>query len=207
MIQKITYRDQVRILILDKMKSGEFKSGDTLSIAKIARELEVSVTPIREALTQLEYSGIIKSVPNRGFIIPELSTELAIELYELVASLEVLAVENSQFSKSLISQLEEQQKVIEKSTNAIDRIKSDMHFHTLLTSQYDNKTAQQMLLDLKTRIFFYEMEFMKSATFHEVSENHHYQIIDHLKNGQIEAATRVIKANWLQILNHINLDF
>jgi DNA-binding GntR family transcriptional regulator len=200
MINKVTYRDQVRTLILDKMKTGQLKSGDSLSLASIARDLEVSVTPIREALTQLEYSKIIESVPNRGFIIPQLSNSGAKDLYQLVATLEALAIENSVYPKSLIKKLKKQQLKIELSKNAIDRINGDIEFHNILTSQYKNATAQQVLLDLKTRIFFYEVVFMEQHKFHENSKHHHHQIINYIENNQIKEALDIVKTNWLQIL-------
>ena len=202
MITKITYRNQVRELILDKMKTGELKAGESLSLASIARDLEVSVTPIREALTQLEQSKIIKSIPNRGFIIPEVNSIIAKELYQLVATLESLAIENSVYSKSTIKILKKQQEKIETSNNAIDRVNEDIIFHNILTSQYKNETAQQILLDLKTRIFFYEVEFME---LYDNSNLHHNQIINYIENEQLKEAIEIVKINWLQILHLIKL--
>jgi len=200
MIEKITYRDQVRRLILNKMRNGQLKAGDSLSLVSIAKSLEVSVTPVREALTQLEHSRIIKSVPNSGFIIPELSNSNAKDLYQLIANLEVLAIENSIYPSSLIKQLKKQQQRIEVSKNAIDRINRDIEFHNILTSQYKNETAQQILMDLKTRIFFYEVEFMKKDEFHYNSKHQHLQIISYIENKQIKKALEIIKTNWLQTL-------
>ncbi|CAM4356427.1 GntR family transcriptional regulator [Subsaximicrobium wynnwilliamsii] len=202
MITKITYRNQVRELILDKMKTGELKAGESLSLASIARDLEVSVTPIREALTQLEQSRIIKSAPNRGFIIPELNNVIAKDLYQLVATLESLAIENSVYSKSIIKKLKKQQEKIETSNNAIDRVNEDIIFHNILTSQYKNETAQQILLDLKTRIFFYELEFM---SLDNSLNQQHNQIINYLENGQIKDAVKILKLNWLQVLDFLKL--
>ncbi len=203
MITKITYRDQVRELLLDKLRSGDIKPGNSLSLASISRELDVSVTPIREALTQLEHSRIIESVPNRGFIIPELNNEEAKNLYQLVATLESLAIKESNFNEETIKKLKKQQLKFESCKNPIDRIYADMEFHSLLTSNYKNETAQQILFDLKVRIFFYEVKFMEDTDYHKNSENHHNQIIHHLENKQVTKATTLVKSNWLQILNYM----
>ena len=185
------------------MKSGEMKPNQPLSLAALARELEVSVTPIREALTQLEQTNIIQSLPNKGFVIPELSDTEALDLYELVAELEVLAVRKSSFSKGLISKLKKQQQVFEKTTIGIDRINADMDFHEILTSNSKNMLVLKILSELKIRIFFYEMDFMENQHFYEESENHHQQIIHFLEKNQIENTCNVIKENWMQILKHI----
>ena len=108
-IIKTSFRDQVREFLLAEMKQGHLQEGQTINLAALARKLEVSVTPIREALTQLQQSRIITAIPNRGFIISELSLKEAKDLYELVADLEVLAIENSEFDEESIEQLKEQQ--------------------------------------------------------------------------------------------------
>ena len=203
MIIKTTYRDQVRKLLLNKMKTGQLSAGDSLSLAAIARDLKVSVTPIREALTQLEYSGIIKSIPNRGFVIPEISNSNAISLYQLLANIEALAIENSIYSKSVITKLKKQQEKIEIANNSLDRMNADIKFHDILTSQYKSETAQQILIDLKVRIFFYEMDFMNDKKFHNNSKHHHHNIISYIENGKIKEAAEVVKKNWLQIIDFI----
>ena len=101
MISKIIFRDQVREHLLGQMKKGELQEGQTINLAALARELKVSVTPIREALSQLQQSRIITAIPNRGFIISELSQSEAKDLYDLVAELETLALENSNLYRRL----------------------------------------------------------------------------------------------------------
>ena len=203
MIQKTNFRDQVRELILKKMRSGDLKAGDSLSLAALARELDVSVTPIREALTQLQVAKIIEAIPNRGFVIPLLNKNEARELYELVATLESFIVRNSVFKARDIQKLKALQQKFYKSNNGRDRINTDFEFHDFLTSKYINSYMNKILLDTKTRIFFYEMEFMNQVNFYENSENHHEQIIKHLEHQQTEQAADIVIKNWMLILNHI----
>ena len=95
MIKKVLFRNQVREYLISKMQTGALQDGQLLSLAGIARELEVSVTPIREALTQLEQSNIVVGIPNRGFGIPKLDNKEAKNVYELIAALESLAITNA----------------------------------------------------------------------------------------------------------------
>jgi DNA-binding GntR family transcriptional regulator len=203
MIVKINFRDQVRDILLERMKSGVLNPGDAISLANLSRELEVSVTPIREALTQLQQAGIIEAIPNRGFVIPEIKSDDIKEVYELVASLESLAIEQTSFSESRLEKLRQQQLRFRETSEAIERIKADMVFHELLTSGYINKTAQRILEDLKIRIFFYEKGFMEEHGFYEDSSNHHEGIIKCLEENNIPAAVELLKKNWLQIIEYI----
>ncbi|WP_299799591.1 GntR family transcriptional regulator [uncultured Maribacter sp.] len=203
MLVKINLRDQVRDYLLLEMITGNLKTGKTINLAALARHLNVSVTPIREALTQLQQAHIIKAIPNRGFIIAELDVEEAEDLYELVANLEVMAIENTEFSQEDIVNLKNQQEVFENATNAIDRIQADLEFHRLLTQGYKNKLALKILHDLKTRIFFYERAFTNDDSFYNKSDNQHDSIISAIADDNVPTASLLLKMNWMLILNYV----
>lgn len=203
MISKTSFRDQVREFLLNEMKQGNLQEGQTINLAALARKLDVSVTPIREALTQLQQSRIITAIPNRGFIISELSLKEAKDLYELVADLEVLAIENSEFDAESIAQLKEQQMVFKTAEDTVARINAKLGFHRLLTKKYGNSLAQHVLEDLKIRIFFYEREFMADDLLYSKSDNQHDAIISAIEDDNVPTASLVLKMNWMLILDYI----
>lgn len=203
MISKTSYRDQVREHLQNEMLLGNLKAGQTISLAGLARQLQVSVTPIREALTQLEQSKIITSIPNRGFVISDIDAKEAKNIYELIANLESLALENSEFSAKDLKDLEKAQTKFGKAKTAIEKVKADLDFHEILTRNYDNPFAQQIIRDLKTRIFFYEKSYMEDVGLTDVSDEQHFEMIELLKNGKQMQAAEIIKKNWLIILQFI----
>lgn len=203
MIIKTSFRDQVREFLLAEMKLGHLQEGQTINLAALARKLGVSVTPIREALTQLQQSRIITAIPNRGFIISELSLKEAKDLYELVADLEVLAIENSEFDEESIEQLKEQQIVFKSAEDTVSRINAKLGFHRLLTKNYGNSLAQHVLEDLKIRVFFYEREFMADDLLYSKSDNQHDAIISAIEDDNVPTASLVLKMNWMLILDYI----
>ena len=203
MIRKTIFRDQVREHLLREMRLGNLEEGQTINLAALARELDVSVTPIREALTQLQQSRIITAIPNRGFIISELSLKEAQDLYDLVADLEVLAIENSEFDEMAILNLKNQQLVFKNAEDTIARIGAKLEFHRLLTQNYRNTLAQRILDDLKIRIFFYEREFMADDLLYSKSDNQHDAIISAIEDDNVPTAALVLKMNWMLILDYI----
>jgi len=203
MLIKTSFRDQVREFLLNEMKRGNLHEGQTINLAALARKLDVSVTPIREALTQLQQSRIITAIPNRGFIISELSLKEAKDLYELVADLEVLAIENSQFDTESIEQLKAQQIIFKNAEDTVARINAKLAFHKLLTQKYGNSLAQHILDDLKIRIFFYEREFMADDLLYSKSDNQHDAIISAIEDDNVPTASLVLKMNWMLILDYI----
>lgn len=82
--------------VYEKLKSdileNKLRPGERLIEADIADELEVSRTPVREALKQLEQDGLVTYFPRRGSIVSEVSVEDALELYEVREYLEGLSV-------------------------------------------------------------------------------------------------------------------
>ena len=203
MIKKVNLRAQVRDHLLRQMLRGKLQIGKTLNLAALSRELNISVTPIREALTQLQQAHIIKAIPNRGFVIAELEVREAEDLYNLVASLEVMAIENTLFNEEAIQALKRQQQVFENAQDALSRIQADLEFHRLLTKGYENELALEVLHDLKTRIFFYERAFMNNNSFYNKSDNQHDAIISAIEEDNIPTASLLLKMNWMLILNYI----
>src|SRR5680860_1329108 len=73
MSDKTNVRDKVREHLLEQMQEGNLEAGQSISLAALARKLKVSVTPVREALTQLQQSQIVQAIPNRGFSIAKVN--------------------------------------------------------------------------------------------------------------------------------------
>lgn len=203
MTGKINVRDKVREHLLQQMQKGNLEPGQSINLAALSRKLKVSVTPIREALTQLQQSQVVQAIPNRGFSIAKMNPEEAKNLYELVAHLELLALEESAFDESTIHRLKEQRDLVAKAEDSLERVNAYMEFHRLLTSNYNNSVVQQILTDLKTRIFFYERKFMANDSFHYNSNAQHDAIISAIEEDNIPSASLFLKMNWMLIQSYI----
>lgn len=203
MMGKTNLRDKVREHLLQQMQEGNLEPGQSINLAALSRKLKVSVTPIREALTQLQQSQIVQAIPDRGFSIAKMNPEEAKNLYELVAHLELLALEESAFDESTINRLKKQRDLVAKAEDSLERVNAYMEFHRLLTSNYNNTVVQQILKDLKTRIFFYERKFMANDSFHYNSNAQHDAIISAIEEDNIPSASLFLKMNWMLIQNYI----
>ena len=88
---RATYESATSIahdLILDLVLSGKVKAGDPLREARLAEQLNLSRTPVREALRQLAFEGHVVLSHNRGAEVSETSPEAFAELFELRILLE-----------------------------------------------------------------------------------------------------------------------
>lgn len=95
-IERKILRDDVYEVILDRLLSGQYKPGQPLGIDGLARELGVSPTPVREALVQLEHTGMVTRAALKGYRLAEpLSSEQMAQLMDMRLVLEVAAVERA----------------------------------------------------------------------------------------------------------------
>ncbi|MCC7361665.1 MAG: GntR family transcriptional regulator [Anaerolineales bacterium] len=84
-------KDLVVDVIREAILSGELEPGARLLQEDLAERLQVSSTPVREALRQLESEGILQSSPNRGVRVVEVNFSAVREIYQIRAELEALA--------------------------------------------------------------------------------------------------------------------
>ncbi|MCF6525813.1 GntR family transcriptional regulator [Streptomyces sp. JJ36] len=86
-------REQIREHIVEGIIRGRWQPGERIVERRIAVELEVSQTPVREALRELEALRLIESAPNKGVRVRELSAADLEEIYPVRAGLEQMAAE------------------------------------------------------------------------------------------------------------------
>jgi len=75
------------------IRGGELSPGERLDLDALGRRLNMSATPIREALRILEAEGLVVSEPHHGIRVADFSTDDASALYDLRALLEAYATE------------------------------------------------------------------------------------------------------------------
>ncbi|HZX40167.1 MAG TPA: GntR family transcriptional regulator [Streptomyces sp.] len=86
-------REQIREHIVEGIVSGRWKPGERIVERRIATELQVSQTPVREALRELESLRLIDSAPNKGVRVRSLTAADLEESYPVRAGLEQIAAE------------------------------------------------------------------------------------------------------------------
>ena len=88
-----TLSGQVRDYILTKILNGEFEPGERLIEMKIAHLMQTSQAPVREAIRELESTGLLETLPNRGSRVREVSNQELSDIYDVRAQLEGYAAE------------------------------------------------------------------------------------------------------------------
>jgi len=92
-INRVPLHDQVADLLRDLIVTGRLAPGEKLQIAALAEQLEVSLTPMREALKILAEERLIDLTPNRPTVVAPVTADYAKALFEVMAGIESQAAE------------------------------------------------------------------------------------------------------------------
>ncbi len=91
-VRKISLSESLVEYIKQQILAGGLSPGERIVETKLAEDLGISQTPVREALRQLSGEGIVTLVPNRGPIVRSLDMQDVFEIYSIRAGLEGLSM-------------------------------------------------------------------------------------------------------------------
>ena len=91
---------------------GRYADGEFINETAIAKELGVSRTPVREAILQLEYEGLLHTVPNRGTFVNGIFEEELRDIYEIRLKIEGLVTKRAT-QKMTDEEMKEMQHILE----------------------------------------------------------------------------------------------
>jgi len=135
--------DRAYHAIRDAILHLELAPGAPLVESQLARELNASKTPIREALQRLEQTGLVFSMPYRGYVVSDLTLHDAWEILQIRAVLEGLAVREA-CAELTDADLETLAGLVEEQQNYFDRgdleacAESGYAFHRILVEMAGN---------------------------------------------------------------------
>jgi len=130
--------------------SGALPDGSKLTEQAVCKRYNVSRTPVREALRQLEADGLIENIPNRGAYVTGLSKRDISDLFDLRALFEVQAVEWAikRMESTDIDRLSESLEFMEFYTlkDDVDKVLSfNSQFHSIIYAGTGNRKLRRSL--------------------------------------------------------------
>ena len=94
-IERCSLSYQIQNALVGQISSGQLKSGDRLIEIKIARDMQTSQAPVREAMRALEAFNLIEMKRNRGAMVRTIDPTEIRDIYAVQAELEGLAAETA----------------------------------------------------------------------------------------------------------------
>jgi DNA-binding GntR family transcriptional regulator len=177
--------------------SGELAPGTLVSVPTLAAQFEVSATPVREAMLDLEQRGFVTSVRNKGFRVTDVSEQDLREVIELRRLLEVPAmralaanfpVETLPAWRAMAAEITE----YADSSNLTGFIERDRDFHLGLLELYGNKRLVEAVRELRQQTRMVNLVRMRKSNKLHDSAHEHHQMLDLLEKGDGEALEQLI---------------
>lgn len=137
---------------------GDYKPGQRLRALRLARELKMSRTPVKEALGRLEQEGLVRREINLGYIVRGLSVNEILGLYRVREVLEVEAAREA-FNRIDDRALSEMMKTLEFAERLLKRrrfnefLRANRRFHKLIVACTGNTVLEEVLNNLDARFW------------------------------------------------------
>jgi len=191
-----TLRDSISELIRDAILSGKLRPGDRLNESALARQLQASRAPIREALQQLQEQGLVVNQPRRGMFVVSLDEEelQKINSLRLVLEAEALRLCRARATPQDLRRLRLLVEKMERSTRntAMEATRMDLDFHRTLWSYSGNEYLEKTLTSLTTPLFAYAVLTMPKAEKMRMILDSHRPLVDYVAGQSESTADDVI---------------
>lgn len=195
-------------LLKTEIVKGFLKPGEKLLEEKIAEQLGVSRTPIREALKQLAAEGFVKMIPNQGVMVNKISIKDIQEVLQIRGVLEGLAARlaTELIKEEEIKVLEEYIKQMEYYTNKNDFLafsEIDAEFHELILNVCENSWLIQIRRNLSDQAHRYRIRSLSVPGRLKYSLKEHQEILKALKRKDSEQADRLSQKHIKNVIDNI----
>lgn len=172
-----------------------FPPGTNICIEELSEQLDVSRTPIREALLRLESDGLVRSVPRVGFFVIQITKRDLEELFELRILLESYAARKaaSNLTDEDVTQLEHLNREAALGVEQEDRqrfLEAEVAFHTLIIDRTQNGRLIEVMRGLEELTHRERLLSLESADNVRQTLTEHQHIAEAMQQRDAELAAQ-----------------
>ena len=194
----VSIRQKVYDYLRNQILYNHIAAGERLVEGRLARQIKVSRTPVREALHILEMEGLIESIPRVGYRVKELRWEDVEELCEIRAVNEILAAQWAikRITPQELSAMKDNIDTAEaeiKSGQPELFVERDAEFHELLVKASGSERLLELCQMLRRHMLRYRIESLYVSENGLRAVSGHRRILECLTRKEsigIEAAIR-----------------
>lgn len=181
-----TLKEKVYREIRELILVGKVLPGDPLRERDLAAKLDVSRTPLREALSRLEREGLAVTIPNKGFRVAEINPEMAAELFDIRLMLDPHAAryaarnisdKGSRELKELMARLDKMAERDEPTTDELfEETQAGLQIHYIIARESGQAYLNEVLSNMYGRlsliiwvdVLWVDQWYMTRAEHHEI---------------------------------------
>jgi DNA-binding GntR family transcriptional regulator len=198
-LTRLTLKDKAKKAIRELISQSRFLPGSRVNADFLSKQLGVSRTPVSKALAELEEEGLLERHANKGYVMTQMSSEMASELYFVRGHLEVLSVKLatqniSTESIELLKKKAEEQKEIVDGGDLLAYSQTTFEFHDIVYKSSGNWALYEVLSLLAERARPFSIDL--TTILKELYQDH-LDLIKAFENRDTEKAVEIT-------VNHTN---
>lgn len=205
--------DQLHRILLRRIIDGELAPGAKIDIPALAKEFGTSKTPLREALSRLEYDHFVVTKQRSGSYVRQPTIEDVDEICQLRKAIEWLCtgLATTTMSEadllSLREEVVEAEKIARETGNFLPFFQSDARLHGSIIAETHNDRIIQVRR--ASEPFLQWIRVLGATGIHrlEVSTKRHLEIIDAMLARDVEVAQKVAALHVDEVQRFTKEDF
>ncbi|MCP4752745.1 MAG: GntR family transcriptional regulator [Proteobacteria bacterium] len=190
-------RKQIFDYLSGQIEKGTLTPGSLINVRKLTEELNISRTPLREALAQMEVQGLVTIMPQRGVKINALTYEQLLNIFEILGALESQVL-RTVFDRITPKRIETMEILNERMAQYIDEEKNrrfhetNIQLHRVFLDLSSNKELTNYVGILKLRLFGFALKSYRDRFKTEIVKEHRKLVIM-LRSGEQDKAVNFLQ--------------
>ncbi len=196
----VSYKTKVYEHLKNGIISGTYKLGETLNERKLAEDLGISRTPIRDALHELNTEGWVIMQAHKKTYVREFEISFIVDAQFVRQALEVFAVEDAMHNftdenKKNLKKYYQKQKELLDNYDATLFMEYDHLFHSEIYNASKNEILKKQLNNLNDiiRCYCYNINLLIVPERSKDTVREHKEIMDAILDNDVERAQLAMK--------------
>jgi DNA-binding GntR family transcriptional regulator len=208
-LDRPTLSDGVYERLGELICSGQLVPGEKLVIDRLAKQFDVSITPVREAMRRLQREGLVTEIPYRGMVVSKATHEQLRELFEVRGLLDgyaaaqasiVMTAEDFESTEKLLQDLEAAARAVDVSEfrrlNAL--------FHSSFVKKARSRTLQEQIADITRNTERYRhSDDVFDRAYVEASQAEHRELFSLLQQRRCDDIERLHRRHAISFVDHL----
>ena len=195
MDKKTPLKNLAYAMLKDKILNNEFPPNTYLEEKTLCEMLNISRTPIREAINKLEYEDLVQIIPQKGIFVTDFTIQSVAELFQARKLVEpiLLRLSGSILNKDALFEFRSQTLAALEVKNIDHLCHIDYKLHSYFNSSCKNQFLTKLsayITDhyqrVRTQSFYPQERTIQGA-------NEHISILDHLIDDDFSAASELLQ--------------
>lgn len=187
--------------------NNEIIPGQKISYRELAERLNMSATPVIQALKRLEYQGFVRHEPNRGYYTEAMTLEEITEIYDFRELIEVSLIRKTIEGLTDVK-VERLRNALERHLNAVrdiylkERLMRDKEFHLILAELSDCTLQVNTLKHLFDLLYLKYRGNILFVTPMETVDREHSELFESIVQRDADRAARILGQHIANVKTH-----